>query len=59
MLFTVMMAIRFSETSVITRATRNHIPDDGIFFSNIRLFSVLKVLRYIELDPLYKGEQNV
>jgi hypothetical protein len=29
-LFTLMMAIRSSETSVLTIATRRHLPEDGI-----------------------------
>jgi hypothetical protein len=35
-LFILMMAIRSSETSVSTRATRRNIPDDGILHSHRR-----------------------
>jgi hypothetical protein len=31
-----MKAIRFSETSVFTRATRHHIPEEGILHSHRR-----------------------
>jgi hypothetical protein len=36
-LFTLMMeALRFSETSVLARATRRNVPEDGIFHSHRR-----------------------
>jgi hypothetical protein len=35
-LFTLMMEIRSSETSVLTRATRRHIPENGVLRSHRR-----------------------
>jgi hypothetical protein len=35
-LFTLMMAIRTFETSIFTKATRRHIPEDGILHSHRR-----------------------
>jgi hypothetical protein len=49
-----MEALRFSETSVLTKATWHDIPDDGILYSYGR--ENLKSYKYIFYIQVYYGE---
>jgi hypothetical protein len=48
---TLMEATRSSETSVLTRATRNNIPEDGILHSNFKFYSINSHYRHILNHP--------